>query len=249
MSIWDGLPPHKKVEKFGRTPDIDAADSNEDVWDGTGVYTFLSEATALTMSSSSANDTAAGTGAQNVVWTTLDANYYEHETTLTTNGQSAAATTITALRAYRGWSGTPGTNETNVGDIWLGNGTITAGVPANRYAGILANLGQTLMAVYTIPVKIADGRNISSAIIRRWYATTSGAASGARATVALQTRESGGSWRTRSVGGVTEGADLERVVRIEVPTKTDVRVRILNNGVNNTAIEAGFDIALLTKPA
>lgn len=248
MTIWDGLPPHVKLQKFGRIPDIDAGDTNEDVWDGEGAYPWLDAETTLTFSSSSANDAAAGTGARTARWFYMGDDYIEQTVDLTNNGQSASSTTVAALRIYRGFNLTAGTNTVNDGDMWAGSGAITNGVPANIYAGVLSGFGQTLMAIYTIPIRLASGKNISNAIIRRWYGTTSGAVQDARATVALQTREFGGAWRTRKVAGVTEGDGHEEVVYIEIPTKTDIRVRVINNGVNNTAIEAGFDIALLTKP-
>lgn len=243
-SIWDGLPAHTKLQKFGRIPDIDAAETNEDVWDGEGAYSFLGTATALTISSASTDDTAAGTGARTIRVFYLDANYNEQTADITMNGQSAAATTITALRVYRAYVLTAGSGGVNAGNIWIGSGTITTGVPANKYAAILAGNGQTLMAIYTIPEQVASGANVASGILRRWYATI-GAGQSARASVALQTRSNGGAWRTRRVCGVGEGGWMEDETWIELDTKTDIRVRVLLNGVNNSTIEAGFDVALL----
>lgn len=245
---WDNLPVHRKLQKFGRTPDIDNGDTNEEVWDGTGAYSFLASPTALTISSSSGDDAAAGTGAQTIRVFYLDANYDEQSADISMNGQSASATTITALRVYRAYVLTAGTGAVNAGDIWIGSGTITAGVPANKYAGVLTGNGQTLMAVYTVPDALSDGTVVGSGIITRWYATASGAVQSARGTLALQIKESGGAWRTRRVIGVAEGGPVDERCYIEVPTRADIRVRILNTGVANTAYEAGFDMALLVKP-
>ncbi len=59
-----GLPPtYDKQQKFGRIPDIDSTNANEDVWDGTGAYGgFLAAATVLKVSSGSTDDTATGPG-------------------------------------------------------------------------------------------------------------------------------------------------------------------------------------------
>ena len=242
---------YKVVQKFGRLPDIDSADTNEDVWDGTGAYGgFLDAATAMTVSSSSADDESPGTGAWGVKFFGLDENLEEVEETLLLTGQTAVSVPTELIRDFRGHITTSGTGETNAGDIWLGSGTVTSGVPANKYAGILATNGQTLMAIYTVPANATQGAKIIS-----WYATAS-ASQSAYATVALQTREFGGSWRTRRVIGVAEGAspvpipltwlneEGTRIGGVDLSAKADIRVRVLSNGVNNTAIEAGFNVEL-----
>jgi hypothetical protein len=136
---------------------------------------------------------------------------------------------------------TAGTGGVNAGDIWIGTGTITAGVPAVKYAGILTAMGQTLMAIYSIPSDATGGK------IERWYATI-GASQSAYATVALQTREFGGSWRSRRVMGIAEGGMMDDSFRdgyrISLSPKSDIRVRVISNGVNNSTIAAGFDIEL-----
>lgn len=53
------------VLKFGRNPDVDTG-ASEDIWNGGGLYTGFpttGSAEPLGVASSSANDTAAGTGA------------------------------------------------------------------------------------------------------------------------------------------------------------------------------------------
>ena len=48
-------------------PDIDAADSSEDVWIGEGAYPgFIASASTTSIASDSADDAAAGTGARTV---------------------------------------------------------------------------------------------------------------------------------------------------------------------------------------
>jgi len=143
---------------------------------------------------------------------------------------------------------TVGTGGVNAGNIWCGSGAVGAGVPANKYAAILALRGQTLMATYTIPVASSSGQNYIGGQIVRWYATV-GAVQSAITTVALETREFGLSWRTRRIHGVSEGGPLDEHMTfgINVGTKTDIRVRVVTNGANNTAIAAGFDLKLRQK--
>ncbi len=231
------------VQKFGRIPDIDAGGANEDVWDGEGAYSFLSAATALKISSSDAKDTSAGVGARTVRVMGLDSNWQEVSQDITMNGQTGVSIPTSLIRVYRAYILTVGTEEDNAGDIWIGSGTITDGVPANKYAGIKAGMGQTLMAIYTIP----DGPP-TKAHIKRWYATC-GAGQAAYATVALQTREDGFGWRTRRAAGIGEGGWMDESFydKIEVQPKCDIRIRVLNNGVNNSTVEAGFDLELLSE--
>jgi hypothetical protein len=227
------------VQKFGRIPDIDAADANEDVWDGEGAYAFPSSAAAMKISSSDAKDTSDGVGARTVRVIGLDANWNEVSQDVTLNGQTGVSIPTSLIRVYRAYVLTVGSEEDNAGDIWIGTGDITTGVPAVKYAGIKAGMGQTLMAIYTIPA------NAQGATIWRWYATV-GAGQSAFATVALQTREYGSGWRTRRVAGVGEGGWMDETMRygISVSPKCDIRVRVIVNGVNNSAIEGGFDLEL-----
>lgn len=246
-SIW------KVIQKFGRTPDIDASDTNEDVWDGTGAYTgFLSAAINMTVSSTSTDDESPGTGAWGVKFFGLDENFKEVEQTLLLEGQSAVAVPTDLIREFRGYATVGGTDGVNAGDIWLGSGTVISGVPAVKYAGILAGNGQTLMAIYTIPANATGGGKIVS-----WYGQAS-AVQSAFAELALQTREFDGLWRTRRVMSATEGSgvlpidltwldeDGNRVGGIDLNPKADIRIRVITNGVNNSAIEAGFNVELFT---
>ena len=72
---------HKTQFKFGFNP-LDVDDSLETVWAQGGLYSYLSAATVLKISSSSTNDTSAGTGARTVTFSGLDANYDEISETI-----------------------------------------------------------------------------------------------------------------------------------------------------------------------
>jgi hypothetical protein len=240
------------VKKFGRTPDIDAADANEEIWDATGAYTgFLAAATAMTISSSSAADTAAGTGARTVTVIGLDTNWRQISQTVTLNGQTGVAIPTSLIRVFRAYVLTAGTGEVNAGDIWIGSGTITTGVPANKYAGILTGLGQTLMAVYSVPAQASEG-----GLITHWYADIGGATA-TYAAIALQIKEFGGAWQTKSIRFARDGHAIdERMTWIDenenrqggvaVGSKSDIRLRIITNGAANTQISGGFDLELLS---
>jgi len=140
---------HYTVHKFGFNSDID--DTLETVWAQGGLYSYLAAATQLSVSSSSANDTSAGTGARTVTLSGLDANYAEISETVTLNGQTAVTTTNSYLRIFRMVVNSAGSGGQNAGVIYAGTGTVTAGVPANKYATIVIGDNQTLMAIWTVP--------------------------------------------------------------------------------------------------
>ena len=140
---------HHDLHKFGFNPDVD--DALETVWAQGGLYSYLSVATVLKVSSSSTADDSAGTGARTVQLFGLDANYDEINETVTLDGQTAVNTTKSYLRINRMIVRTAGTGGINAGVIYAGTGTVTAGVPANKYATIAVGDGQSLMALWTVP--------------------------------------------------------------------------------------------------
>lgn len=140
---------HEFNYKFGFNPDVDNA--LETIWTQGGLYSYLSAATILKVSSSSTDDTAAGTGARTVEIFGLDGNYNEISETVTLNGQTAVNTTNSYLRINRGVVRSAGSGGQNAGVIYAGTGTVTAGVPANTYLSIAISDNQTLMALWTVP--------------------------------------------------------------------------------------------------
>lgn len=86
----------------------------------------------LDLTSSSANDAAAGTGARTVKVYGLDANYKFATETVTLNGQTAVTTTGTFYRVFGIQVITTGTGRKNAGDIYAvktTTSTWTSGVP------------------------------------------------------------------------------------------------------------------------
>lgn len=135
--------------KFGCNTSVGA--SLEDVWDGSAVYSYLSAATVLKISSSSTDDDAGGTGALTVQIYGLDTNYDEINEIITLNGQTEVPTVNEYLRVFRIIVRSAGSGGSNAGIIYAGTGTVTNGVPANSYAQITIGRNQTLMALWTVP--------------------------------------------------------------------------------------------------
>ncbi len=238
------------VQKFGRIPDIDSGDTNEDIWDGTGAYAgWLAANTAMTVSSSSANDTEVGTGARTVKIFGLvensDGDWVATRKKKNLDGQTAVNLTNSYIRIYRAYITGTGSGDENAGTIYVGSGTVTTGVPANVYAQIQPTLGQTLMAIYTIPDLNEDGARYECVQVLRWYASI-GAAQSAFASIAFQTNISGNGWRTLKTEEVAEGDSPSPywIFGREITSKTDIRLRILSNDKNNSVVSGGFDIRM-----
>lgn len=140
---------HKTLFKFGNNSDINGA--LETIWSAGGLYVYPTSAIQMKVSSSSTDDTALGTGARTVVVAGLDANYNEISETVTLTGQTAVLTTNTFIRVFRAFVVTAGSGGTAAGIIYIGDGIVTAGVPATVYAEIPLGDNQTLMAIWTVP--------------------------------------------------------------------------------------------------
>ena len=140
---------HRNVTVFGFNGDVDQTQVS--VWPLPSLITFPAAALQMTVSSTSANDTAAGTGARTVVVQGLDANYNEVTETVTLNGQTAVTMSASLLRVNYAYVATAGSGNSAAGDIYIGTGTVTAGVPATTYDIIKVDYNTTTTGSYTIP--------------------------------------------------------------------------------------------------
>jgi len=225
-----------QINKFGEIPDFDAANTNEDVWDYTGAYPFPAAAATTTIVSDSAEDdtvkadTNPGTGAWTVQVIGLDTNYLLTTEVATLNGAGAVTLDNEYLRVFRVKVLTSGSGETNAGNIDVKHG-------ATVIARIQTALGQTLMAIYTVPA------NYQHMHLQRWYAAMTGNVNGS-AVVSLQVREYGGSWQTKMRTNIALAQswlyDYGELTPT-FPAKADIRVRVNSASVNNSVIAAGFD--------
>ena len=140
----------KCVNKFGR--EIGIVDTYETLVIGTNaIYSYITSAEPMILSSSSTNDTNGGTGVRTVTVDGLDSDYNEISETVTINGQAGVTTNQSFLRVFRVKAKSAGTGGTNEGQIYVGTGTVTGGVPANIYGTIAPEEGQSLMAIWTVP--------------------------------------------------------------------------------------------------
>ena len=140
---------HRNVTVFGFNGDVDQTQVS--VWPLPSLITFPAAALQMTVSSTNANDTAAGTGARTVVVQGVDANYNEVTETVTLNGQTAVTMSASLLRVNYAYVATAGSGNSAAGDIYIGTGTVTAGVPATVYDIIKFDYNTTTTGSYTIP--------------------------------------------------------------------------------------------------
>ena len=104
----------------------------------------------MLLSSSDTVDTSAGTGARTVRIKGLDTNLDPVEEVLSLNGQTGVAMATNLLRVNKLLVETAGSGGQNAGDIYLGTGTITAGVPVNKFGKISVGENDALSSVCTV---------------------------------------------------------------------------------------------------
>jgi len=226
---------HETIFKFGFNPDVD--DALETIWAEGGLYSYLSAATILKVSSSSTDDTAAGTGARTVEIFGLDGNYNEISETVTLNGQTAVNTTNSYLRINRGIVRSAGSGGQNAGVIYAGTGTVTAGVPANKYLSIAIGDNQTLMALWTVPAGY-------TAFVVQTDVTLATTQSSKYCTAKLVSRPDGEVFQVKDVFVKSQGSTTQVYsIPIRFDEKTDIEWRAIGDSAgSDIAISAGMEI-------
>lgn len=229
---------HKTIFKFGFNPDID--DSIETLWTEGGLYSYLSSATVLKVSSSSTADDEGSTGAETVELFGLDANYNEINEVITLDGQTSVDTTKEYLRINRMIVRSAGSGGTNAGVIYAGTGTVTAGVPANKYATVAAGDGQSLMALWTVPAGY-------SAYITQTDITVATTQNNKYATVHFVARPFGEVFQVKDKFVKAESSHHQAYTfPLKFEEKTDLEFRAVGDSAGaDIAIGAGMDIVYI----
>ena len=212
--------------KFARNPDINSTE--ETIWEHGGNYVFPTSAAVRYVSSSDANDTNGGTGANKIRVFGLDANYALIEEEVELAGQTQVATSLSYLRIYRAYVTLAGSGGTAAGTVYVADSGASAGVPTGN---VYANLGasnQTLLGVYTVPAGktlYLDDINFTSAITL----------ANANVTIKFNIRDFGSNvFRTIVITELQSGTYIDK---FEYPQpiyeKTDIEVRAVATSNNN----------------
>ena len=238
------------VRKFGRNADIDIADAPEDIWVSGGLYSWPSAAAATTIESDDAADAAGGTGARTCEVEGLNADYHEVKETVTLNGATPVTLSNQFLRVYRVRALQVGSGGINAGNIDVKHGSTVL-------ARVAAEYGQTLQAVYTVPVRVGQSGQgqieVSEGRILSFDASQGGAA-GAESEITLYARNWNAalsaydSWQVKEsfILEATGTSYYEYVYRnpISVAPRTDIRLTVLSVGADDTKVTGGFEIEL-----
>ena len=218
---------HRSVTIFGYNPDVDTA--RVTVWPYTGIIPLPTVALQMKVSSSSANDTASGTGARTVYVAGLDANHNEISEIVTLNGQTAVLTTQFFLHINEAYVATAGSSLSAEGDIYFGDGTVTAGVPATVYDIIKFDYNQRITGSYTIPAGYTG--YLSQGLFSAGQPGGSAQVSGRLMTVGAD-----GIRRTIAITTVNNGsADYVFEYPERIPEKTTIEATAQGSSNNNAA--------------
>lgn len=230
---------HRVVTIFGFNPDVDTTEVV--VWpDGANVG-IQHPAATLTVSSSSADDTSAGTGARTVVIDGLDNDHNEISETITLNGQTAVTTTNSYTHVNSMSVATVGSGNKNAGILYIGSGTVTAGVPAVIFNMIYTGYNASTTGAYTIPAGytgyVANG------------SISSGQPSGTTPVIGkLIVIDTDQIQRVAAVNAMNNGfANYDFKLPIAIPEMYTVESRAYGTA-NNNLVSSFFQIILVKNP-
>jgi len=207
------------INKFGYNSAVGI--SYETVWDGNNLYTYISTAGTATVTSSNSASDDGGT----VQVFGLNAAYEEVNETLTIGGSAGL---VSFYRVFRAVLLTANTGTSNVGNI-----TVT--VDSKSAAIINAGYGQTLMALYTVPV------NKNAYMLQ----LDAGSSKDLENELIVVTRNGdGGAFNTKEFL-TFRGEFLEKDFKIPllIPEKHDIEIRVKSSATS--AISAAFELILI----
>ena len=219
------VPGHSFIHKFGAVPSM-AQNTTGTVWDvNDTVYPWSAFDTAGVINIDRAN---AGDANKIVTVVGLDSDYLPATENITLTDASNNTGTILWRRVFRAFVFD---GETNVGNIDIQRNSTTV-------ARITAGLGQTLMAVYTVPAG-------KTGYLYQGVCTAQASADGTGNMYIRYFGQSsfrvGHSFEVAGVGGLYT---YEFAFPIPIPEKSDIDVRITTR-TNNGRYTAAFDLLLV----
>ena len=222
--VTNGTP----VFVYGNNPNVQTAE--ETIWYHGGIYTYPSTATQMKVSSQDAGATS------EVMINGLDANYMPINEIVTLTGQTAVTTTRSYLRIQNAYV----LSNAATNHIYIGTGTVTAGVPETVYEMIHDGHNRTESARYTVPAG------------RTFYIThgtiSHGSDSSAYVTARQVYRLFGLPFQNSAVVNLNNKfIDFWFDFPIALPEKSDVEARGFCSKQQVNAVSASFEGILITE--
>lgn len=233
---------HSVVAVEGRSDSLTTTES--DIWLQGGTLVYFTSASTLKFTSTSASDTAAGTGARTVLVEGLDANYAPISEIITLNGQTAVTTVNSYLRLLDFIVLTAGSAENNVGNIYAfkSSGASTAGVPntaSDIQAKAAPSSNRSRSSHYTVPVG-------KTAHFLGGYASVAGSKT---LTFKLRVRTFGGVFTTGFSAIFYQAfGQLQSYSKLSIPEKSDIKVTGIVDTGSGVAGISGYEILLVDSP-
>ena len=228
------------IEKFGRNATMSS--NIETIWDGSTIYEYLTSASSVYVTSSDGDDNPTGNGARTVEVQGLDENYAL--ATEVVNVDDSASTT-TFIRVFRVITNTKGSSDQAEGVISVrsatgGGGVLLAQIQRVGIGGG-SSLGQTFMALYTVPAG-------KTAYITQWIVGAGG--QNADTTALLGCTEFGdGGFNSKDII-ISAGQQFAKNYKIplQFTEKTDIEVRGFTSSAGNDC-SSTFNLILIDNPA
>ena len=238
LKVGGLVPGAELFSKFGRNPVIDTTSDPEDIWNGGGLYTgFPTQSETLEIFSSSASDTALGTGVRTVLVTgLLDENYERMpDVTVTLNGTTPVSL---GVQTYHRCSGaktlTAGSTGSNVGTLTIRHTTTTA----NIFIVMPISTNESQVFAYTVPA--------GHTLVIPDFAVKMGRSGGTAGSANIRLKikyDNDNVWRTVKNMEITDASGY--IYDSQVPfiafEKYDIKVTVQTVSDNSTAVTGESD--------
>lgn len=205
-----GVTPHSI---FGYNGSVSAETT---LWNQGGIYVYPSTAIFMTISSTSDNDTELGSGARTLFVEGLGEGYVAQTEAIILNGKTGRTTIKKWLRVFRITVLTGGTVDGADGNIYIGVGTLTQGVPATVYARVCHGYNRSCNGMFTTPA------GYTGYVLHTRY--TVGA--GKEVIIKALAKPEGGVWILAGIFPVYQNSIADEIILpFKVLEKTDIEVR------------------------
>lgn len=225
------------VEKFGMNTDVDS--NKETIWDGGDIYTYISTAETVAVTSSQpSKDNSTGTGARTVEVQGLNSAYEVVTETLTVGGAASTTEFLRVFRAVVITAGSSGVNEGTVSITSSDTSTVLAQIGVDGSGANAAGRGQTFMALYTVPAG-------KTAYLTQWTVGAGKQNTDAVAFILSKEFDGNGAWNSKDIITVSATTYSKNyTVPLQFTEKTDIEVRAYST-TNNSLVSSTFNLILI----